>query len=297
MGLLHTLHFLTTHPLGRLGKAETLGRFVQWQLASRLSPGPIAIPFIADGRLLVARGMAAATGNLYVGLHEFADMAFVLHALRPTDVFFDVGANIGSYTVLASKVVGAHSVAIEPIGKTVAHLRDNLALNAIEDRVRLEACAVGETAGSVYMTPNEDSINRVVDDDDTGSREVVEVPCRTLDEIIGSGPGPQIMKMDIEGFELPALRGATRMLSNPELRACIVEIWSRSAADERAAQRVQALLASFGFHTATYDGFTRTLRSTNGLSGRSNTLFIRDRDWIEDRVRSGPTFSVLGHQI
>jgi hypothetical protein len=121
------------------------------------------------------------------------------------------------------------------------------------------------------MTPNEDSINRVVEAD-LGSGEVVEVPCRTLDQIIGSGPFPQIMKMDIEGFELPALRGATRMLSNPELRACIVEVWSGSKADQPATQLVLALLASFGFTTATYDGFTRVLRATDGLGQGSNTL-------------------------
>jgi hypothetical protein len=42
------------------------------------------------------------SGNIYAGLHEFGDMAFVLHFLRAGDLFADVGANIGSYTVLAS---------------------------------------------------------------------------------------------------------------------------------------------------------------------------------------------------
>src|SRR5688500_14461311 len=222
-------------------------------------------------------------------------MAFVLHALRPTDLFLDVGANIGSYTVLASKVVGANCVAIEPIAKTVAHLRDNLALNAIEDRVRVEACAVGETAGTVRMTPNEDSINRVIEAD-AGSRDVVEVPCRTLDEIIGSGPVPQIMKMDIEGLELPALRGATRMLSNSDLRACIIEVWSKSNTDDRTAHPVLGLMASFGFKTATYDGFARVLRATPGLS-RGNTLFVRDWDWVADRLRTAPAFTALSQRI
>jgi FkbM family methyltransferase len=295
MGLLHTLRFLTTHPLGRLGKVGAVGRFVRWQLAIRLSPGPIAVPFIADARLLMARGMAAATGNHYVGLFEFADMAFVLHVLRPADLFLDVGANIGSYTLLASKVIGANCVAIEPIAETVAHLRDNLALNAIEDHVRVEECAVGETAGVVQMTPNEDSINRVVEAA-AGSRDVVEIPCRTLDEIIGSGPAPQVMKMDIEGFELPALRGATRMLSNSELRACIIEVWSKSNTDDRTAHPVLALMANFGFKTAKYDGFSRVLQPTHGLS-RGNTLFVRDWDWVADRLRTATAFSALGHRI
>lgn len=46
--------------------------------------------------------MTGATGNWYCGLQEYEDMSFVLHALRPGDLFVDVGANIGSYSILAA---------------------------------------------------------------------------------------------------------------------------------------------------------------------------------------------------
>ena len=59
--------------------------------------------------------MTGATGNIYTGLHEFEDMMFLLHLLRPGDIFVDAGANIGSYTVLASAVVGAKSISFEPV--------------------------------------------------------------------------------------------------------------------------------------------------------------------------------------
>lgn len=64
-------------------------------------PGPVAVPFVENTRLLVGTGMAGATGNVYAGLHEFQDMAFVLHALRPSSFFLDGGANVGVYTVVA----------------------------------------------------------------------------------------------------------------------------------------------------------------------------------------------------
>ncbi len=73
--------------------------------------------------------MNGATGNFYTGLHEFEDMSFVLHALRSTDVFVDVGANIGSYTVLAAAVVGAQCIAFEPILETYGHLLQNVNLD------------------------------------------------------------------------------------------------------------------------------------------------------------------------
>ena len=47
--------------------------------------------------------------NYYLGLAEYEEMAFLIHALKKDDVFVDCGANLGLYTILASKVIGANS--------------------------------------------------------------------------------------------------------------------------------------------------------------------------------------------
>ena len=62
------------------------------------------------------------TGNIYCGLVEFADMAFVLHVLRAGDLFVDIGANAGAYTLLASSVAGAKTTCFEPAPATYARL-------------------------------------------------------------------------------------------------------------------------------------------------------------------------------
>ena len=97
-------------------------------------PGPVAVNFVNETKLLVAPGMTGATGNIYTGLHEFQDMAFALHVLRPNDLFVDIGANVGSYTVLAASV-GAKSISVEPIKIAFDHLMRNIHLNGISDRV------------------------------------------------------------------------------------------------------------------------------------------------------------------
>ncbi|TMC68336.1 MAG: FkbM family methyltransferase, partial [Chloroflexi bacterium] len=91
---------------------------VRWQFVSRLIAGPIALPFVEGTSLFAMRGMTGATGNWYCGLHEVREMAFVLHLLRAKDHFLDVGANVGSYTVLAGGAVGARVTAVEPIPET-----------------------------------------------------------------------------------------------------------------------------------------------------------------------------------
>lgn len=58
-----------------------------------------------------------------------------LHFLRPGDLFLDIGANVGTYTVLASGVCGGKIMAFEPDPRTLRHLQRNIELNQLENLV------------------------------------------------------------------------------------------------------------------------------------------------------------------
>jgi precorrin-6B methylase 2 len=96
--------------------------------------------------------MEGATQNIYVGLHEFPDMMLLLHFLRKGDLFLDVGANIGSFTVLASGVCGAETWAFEPDPDTLRHLKQNIAVNGLDALVKVYQCALGAEQGEVAFT-------------------------------------------------------------------------------------------------------------------------------------------------
>jgi len=121
----------------------------------------VEFSWIEGSKLIARNGMTGATGNIYCGLHEFADMAFVLHLLRPDDLFVDVGANVGSYTVLASTVCGARTIAIEPDPETARSLQRNIDANGIGDRVAIVQAAVGDRRGRTHFTVGNDTTNRV----------------------------------------------------------------------------------------------------------------------------------------
>src|SRR5579863_4327451 len=129
--LVNLASFIVGHPLTHDRKLQAFGRFARWQVTSRLQR-EVVVPWIEGTHLAVRRGMTGATGNIYCGLHEFEDMAFLLHFLRPDDLFVDIGANIGSYTILASGVRRARTIAFEPDPVTFAALSRNIALNALE---------------------------------------------------------------------------------------------------------------------------------------------------------------------
>ena len=147
MSIINRVRSVLDHPLNRDRKADALWRYLKWQVGVRLVPGAVVFDWIHGAKFSVAKGEETLTGNVYCGLTEFTDMCFLLHALRPSDQFADVGANLGSYTILACAAVGARGVAIEPVPASHARLVENIRLNRMEDRVRLVNRAVGDAPG------------------------------------------------------------------------------------------------------------------------------------------------------
>ena len=205
MQVVNTLRFILNHPLNKGDKFAALLRWLKWQIKSRLFPSPISVPFVGEARLLVETGMTGATGNIYCGLHEFTDMAFLLHFLQPDELFLDVGANVGSYTILASKVVGARVKAVEPIAETFDHLMDNINLNQVRSIVQAENIALGATDSFLTMTADQDTTNHAVSVRDKGE-DTVNVPVKRMDDLVGDEI-PTLIKIDVEGYETEVLKG------------------------------------------------------------------------------------------
>lgn len=269
--MLSTLGFILKHPLNRPSPIGGLYRFARWQMLSRRG-GDVTTPWI-EGSVIVARHrMHGATGNIYCGLHEYADMAFVLHLLRPNDQFLDIGANIGSYTILASKVCGARTVAFEPDPATAAALRRNIAANAIEDLVTVQQTALGDQEGAISFTVGKDAMNHVATANDTAVQTVAV--CR-LDSL---GPfDPTVIKMDAEGFEAQIVRGAPDTFAAPSLVAVLTEL---------SGGEVSEFLESKGFQLCGYDPFTRKLDGSKGQT--SNALYVRDLAKVQALVNAAP---------
>jgi FkbM family methyltransferase len=293
MEILRILRWLLTHPLNRHRRSSALLNYVKWQIGSRLVPGMIAVPFVDHSRLLVRPSLTGATGNVYAGLHEFEDMAFTLHLLRPEDTFLDVGANVGSYTVLAGGAAGAHCIAIEPVPSTYQLLCDNIRLNAMEARCRAENIALGSAEGIIRFTSSLDTENRVALPDDSAT---IEVRVRRLDDIV-LAQVPTLIKIDTEGYESEVLAGAAATLRHPTLIAVIMEAnesGHRYGFDESEIQR---LMHDFGFETTKYSPFERTLVTSTHCGRDGNIIYVRNRQAVEHRIKTAPAHSVQGIRI
>ena len=268
------------HPLGGRRKLYTLATIARWQVASRLSRGPLDLPWIAGTRLLVERGMTGATGNVYFGLHEVPDMAFMVHFLRPGETLFDIGANIGSYALLAASAASARVVAFEPHPKTAAFLERNIAHNKLGGQIVVRRVALSDRAGSSALTDTLDTMNHLTDNAQPGSTMVA---LETLDGE-AARQRPAMLKIDVEGHEEMVLAGGMAALADPGLLAVEIETVT-PAIDQR--------LRAAGFSERFYDPFARRLYEAPvaGLIA-ANRLYLRDVADAQHRVTAAPVLHV-----
>lgn len=287
-----TKRFLKNHPLTKNNLLAGYYRFFKWQILCRLHKQPFEYPFIEGTKLLVKKGMTGATGNIYAGLHEFDDMAFLLHLLRPEDMFADVGSNIGSYTILASGVVDAKSVAFEPVPSTFYFLNKNIEINKLNNISSAYNVGVGSNKGNLKFTNDFDTINHVVVGNEHNIN-TIDVEIITLNDFFTDKQVPTLMKIDVEGFEKSVLEGAANVLKNDTLKALIVELNGCCHKYGVSEAEIHAILLSYGFNTFAYHPFKRTLSSTTSFNTRGNTIYIRDIDFVKQRLETSRKYTIV----
>lgn len=184
----------------------------------RFIPRDLALP-ILQGPLRGQWWYAGSSNHgCWLGSYEFEKQRLLARMLAPGQVMFDLGANVGFYTLLAARRVGpgGRVVAFEPLEGNVAYLRRHLRRNAVAN-VEVIQAAVADRPGTARFAPHRsNAMGRLSDSGD------LEVPVVSLDALFeaGSLPRPDVLKIDIEGAELRALRGAERLLRTA--RPCIL---------------------------------------------------------------------------
>jgi len=296
MSVFQTFSLISSHPLTKDKKMSAYKRWLRWQIGSRIIQGANVVDYVGGTRLLVEPGMTGATGNIYCGLHECHDMGFVLHFLREGDLFLDVGANIGSYTILASGAVGAESISFEPVPSSFHHLNDNIHLNRIFDRVKALNVAVGAESGELEMMGDQDTINRVLSNE-VYVGEKIKVPVVSLDEVL-AGRVPKLIKIDVEGFETLVLSGAKNTLNDPKLEVILIELNGSGGNFGFDEELLHNNLLELGFKKCTYNVLTRKLGSGDESNwGTGNSLYVRNPDLAQELLISSKKYTVIGMQI
>src|SRR5688572_10021896 len=164
-----------------LNAERPLGKLARIPLG--LIPAGTVVPILATP----ARGKRWIAGSgphsCWLGWNEISKRRHFARAVRPGDVIYDIGANVGSYTILASVLVGDRGrvVAFEPVPENVRYLKEHVRVNGLENVSVIEK-AVGERAGAARFLGHQDRLQGRMDPRGT---EVVDVV--RLDDFVASG--------------------------------------------------------------------------------------------------------------
>ena len=193
-----------------LSDRSLLGRLMRFPL--RLIPSGARIPVI-QGPLRGKQWIAGSSNHgCWLGSYEYAKQKAFSAAIRRGYCVYDLGANVGFYSLLASVLVGPEGrvFSFEPVPRNLEFLRRHLELNGASN-CSVWDVAVGRSVGTANfdLGPNASMGHLAVESNGTLSVRTV-----TLDSLVASGklPPPNLIKCDIEGGEYDALMGASDIL-------------------------------------------------------------------------------------
>ncbi len=257
------------HPLWKNKPFIPLLRFLFLQLYFLIKPGKkFHLLWLDKIKLEINKGDHELTGNFYFGLNQFNDMSFLLHFLRSSDLFLDVGANMGSYSLLASGIIGSKVLAIEPVLKTFGKLERLIELNHLSNRVQLYNLALG-----LNNFANENSYFRF-SADRNGNDSIVEesydeiselLRYSSLDHLFDSKTNLSLIKIDVEGSGYDVLKGSTRILNSLEYDPPVFII-------EAINFDLTTIMHSFGYEPYTYTPSNRRILTLSDDSIESQNL-------------------------
>jgi FkbM family methyltransferase len=218
---------------------------------------------------LVPKGAVAF--DIWSGLRfERPELEFILKVLQPGMTFFDIGVNVGVFSVAAGKAMSESQgsiYAFEPCPATFAILEKNLQENELTV-VHAQCLAVSERSGAASLYVNaamKDGLNSL-EDPSHGDAEVVgTVPVRvtTLDEFIVEHDIPRVdvMKVDVEGAELLVFRGARSLLARADAPLILYEGYSWCTAGfHYHPVEIMWLLETFGYEIFVLDAASGRVR-------------------------------------
>lgn len=281
---LEYLNQIVSHPTNKNRALRAAVDYLRWNIGRRLIDAEYLVEISDTVQIIISNEENYATLAYANRLYDFREMMFLVHFLRGNDLFVDVGAGIGIYTILASAVAGADSLAFEPVPSTHRKLIRNIRLNNVQNKAEAMRKGISDRAGQLNITTELGGLNHVVPSTDNSASMTVDF--ESLDSLL-SGKTIKMMKIDVEGYEMNVLRGGRDTLSDPSLQALIVELNGSGGRYGVTDHEVHDEIVSHGFRPFTYEPEQRRLVEAPTFNMDDyNTLYCRIDKEMLDRVRS-----------
>ena len=208
------------------------------------------------------------------GTFEDTELKMFLSFLQENMVIFDIGANIGYYTILAASRVGSHGqiYAFEPDKENFAILKNNVELNQ-HSNVKLLQLAVSDECGylelNISLDNKGDHRTRKTSDLNI-DRKSYKVKSITIDSFCDeNNVYPDVIKMDIQGFEYFAILGMMNLLTQTQDLVLLIELWPYGLNESSGLDTSELLykqLENFGFVIFNIDENSKKVSKINNMN-------------------------------
>ncbi|MFV8346514.1 FkbM family methyltransferase [Flavobacterium sp. ZB4P13] len=259
------------YPLTKNEPFLALFRYFKFNIITYFDNKKRVYNWVNELKFYAKKGEAGIVPNIYFKLFDYEDSMFLLDHLQEDDLFVDVGANVGHFSLLAASKK-AKVIAIEPIPDTFRRLNDNVVLNNFENLINLMNIGIADKKGKLFFTTTSDVMNKV---SLTKTANTIEVEVTTLDDLL-INLSPKLIKIDVEGYEKFVLQGATKIISSPSLFYLIIELNNSSENFNTNNDEIHNSIMQCGFLPAKYNVEDKKIVKQLDYNKDSfNTLYVK----------------------
>jgi FkbM family methyltransferase len=260
---------------------------------------PRYMPWLEDLEVLIAPREQISQAVYVSGLYEPSTSLMLRRLLHEGDTFIDVGANIGLFSMLASRWIGSSGLvlSLEPSRRECDRLREHIAHNRL-DNVRVFQVAAGRHGSEALLHVADErhsglnTLKSAFMYPDVTESHAERVRVVTLDDLVEQQrvSKTDVIKIDVEGSECEVLMGARRLLER-DRPVVILEIAGEAASREHEGRvAVEMLLRSLGYAFAALDGDQATIRRVDELVGQMEN-FVAAMPAVLEQLVAAPAAS------
>ncbi|MBT8579364.1 FkbM family methyltransferase [Polynucleobacter paneuropaeus] len=254
----------------------------------------IQINWINDVNIIISKSDKSLLCTLYLGLPEIREQMFLMRTLTPKDLFIDVGACTGSFSLLAGCVCNSNILSFEPVHSSYTRLIENLNinikyLNQKNNNITLQKI-VSNKHTSFFISNNNGVQNKVSLEDNLLNSNYELIETCTLDDFNYNEYQGIFLKIDVEGFESFVLDGAKKLLSNPNLYAICIETAGHGSKFGKSDFDLLEIIKSYGFIPINFSTSNQHINEDKAIY--ENTILIRDFNEIEGRLLNNKNLKI-----
>ncbi len=244
---------------------------------------------------------------IYCEYYELKEREFLRDFLRTGDIFVDVGANIGLYTLIAASCVGESGsvYSFEPAKKIFKRLRDNVTLNGFSNIICYQM-ALSDKTGEFPFYTSEDGYDAwnsfaIPIAGKAFSKEVIQ--CKKWDDFVLEHDlidRVTMMKIDVEGWESRLLEGASSSLSRSNAPILQVEFTDKAALSAGSlCQELYHTLERLGYLMYTYDpkNFRLIHEPMREVYPYVNLIAVKHIKRVNDRLKNLPFWRRIRYRL